>query len=205
MSTAARRSELRERRGEVREQIVAAATEALRKRRFRDLSVEELMASTGLSRTLFYRHFDDLADLVVRQLEDTSAELFEHERRLAMTALQEERSIREALEPAVLTLAEHGPLLRAIAEAASHDERIERSYQAMVERFGALIEGYLRMLVAQERSRIADPAQTARALNHMNLAYLLDTFGSSEPKVTPDVAVRTLTEIWEAAIAYAGA
>jgi TetR/AcrR family transcriptional regulator, ethionamide resistance regulator len=200
MSSAARRSELRERRGEVREQIIAAAAQALRQQPYRELSVEELMASAGLTRTLFYRHFDDLADLVVRRLEEVSAALYEHERRLAMTALREDVTIHDALEPAVLTLASHGPMLRAIAEAASHDERIEQGYQVMVERFGALIESYLRVLVDQGRTTIADPAQTARALNLMNLAYLLDAFGSSEPKITPEVAVRTLTEIWEGTI-----
>jgi AcrR family transcriptional regulator len=204
MSTAARRSELRERRGEVREQIVAAAAKALRERPYRELSVEELMSCAGLTRTIFYRHFDDLGDLVARLLDDASADLYDHERRLAMTALDQQRSIREALEPAVLTLADHGPLLRAIKEAASHDERIERGYEAMVDRFGALIEGYLHMLVHEGRARIADPVQTGRALNLMNLAYLLDAFGSREPKVTPEVAVRTLTEIWEGTIAFSG-
>ena len=197
MSTAARRTELRERRGEVREQIENAAAQALRERPYRELSVEELMATAGLTRTLFYRHFDDLGDLVARLLEDASAELYEQERKIAMTALEGQRTIRDALEPAVATLAHHGPLLRAIKEAASHDERIEEGYEAMVARFGALIEGYLTMLADEGSTRIADPVQTARALNLMNLAYLLDAFGSSEPKVTPEVAVRTLVEIWE--------
>jgi TetR/AcrR family transcriptional regulator, ethionamide resistance regulator len=205
MSTAARRSELRERRGEIREQIIAAATRALRERPYRELSVEELMASAGLTRTLFYRHFDDLGDLVARLLAEASAELYEHERRLAMTAVDEGRSIRDALEPAVRTLARHGPLLRAIMEAASHDDRIERGYREMADRFGALIEGYLQMLVDTGRAQLADPTQTARALNLMNLSYLLDAFGASKPKVTREVAVRTLVEIWEGTIAYTGA
>ena len=45
----------------------------------------------------------------------------------------------------------------------------------------------------------ADPAQTARALNLMNEAYLLDAFGR-EPRVTADEAARTLTEVWLAVI-----
>lgn len=173
--------------------------QSLRERPYRDLSVEELMASIGLSRTIFYRHFDDLADLVIRRLDEASAELYEHERRLAMTA-PNPGQIRDALDPAVRTLAHHGPLLRAVAEAASHDERIERGFEAVVERFGVLIEGYLRMLVAQGKTHLADPAQTARALNLMNLNYLLDAFGGREPKITPEVAVRTLTEIWDGTI-----
>ena len=33
----------------------------------------------------------------------------------------------------------------------------------------------------------------------MNEAYLLDAFGR-EPRVSPETAVKTLTEIWDAAI-----
>ena len=203
VTTATRRSDLRRRRGEVRELILAAAARSLRERPFRELSVEDLMRSAELTRTLFYRHFDDLADLVVRLLDDASSELFEYERQLAEAAMAGEVSIEAALEPAVRTLAREGPLLRAVAEAASTDERIERGYRSLVDRFAGLIEGYLRLLTAQGRVQVADPAETARALNLMNLAYLLDSFGSfgsSEPRVTPEVALRTLSEIWAGTI-----
>ena len=45
----------------------------------------------------------------------------------------------------------------------------------------------------------ADLAETARALNLMNETYLTDAFGR-EPRVAPEVAVRTLAEIWDAVI-----
>ena len=35
------------------------------------------MADTGLTRTAFYRHFDDVPDLVLRLLEDVGRELYE--------------------------------------------------------------------------------------------------------------------------------
>lgn len=158
------------------------------------------MSAAGLTRTLFYRHFDDLADLVVRLLEEASSDLYEQERGLVTARLDDPEQIRRALEPPVRVLSANGPLLRAVAEAASHDERIDRGYRDLVDRFEQLIETYLRDLVRRGRSRVADPAQTARALNLMNLAYLLDVFGTPEPKVSPDVALQTLTEIWVGAI-----
>jgi AcrR family transcriptional regulator len=200
MSTATRRSHQRERREQVRDQIIAAADAALRQRPYRELSVEELMSYAGLTRTIFYRHFDDLADLVVRLLNEASAELYDNERRLAATALDEPGAIRHALEAPVHVFRRHGPLLRAVAEAASHDERIDEGYRAVVGRFEGLIEGYLRALVERGRTRVADPAQTARALNLMNLSYLLDVFGTPKPKLSEEVALRTLTEIWVGAI-----
>ena len=54
----------RERRQEVRARIVAAASELVRERSFQELSVADVMALAGFERTIFYRHFDDLADLL---------------------------------------------------------------------------------------------------------------------------------------------
>jgi hypothetical protein len=126
--------------------------------------------------------------------------LYEQERRLAVSGGERPEQIRQALEPPVRVLSEQGPLLRAVAEAASHDERIDEGYRALVARFEGLIESYLRGLAERGRTRIADPAQTARALNLMNLAYLLDVFGTLEAKVSPEAALRTLTEIWAGTI-----
>ena len=46
---------------ESRERIVAAATELVRERAYAELSVDEVMREAGIGRTIFYRHFDDLA------------------------------------------------------------------------------------------------------------------------------------------------
>jgi AcrR family transcriptional regulator len=200
VSTATHRSGQRQRREQVRARILGAADSALRLNPYRELSVEELMSAAGLTRTIFYRHFDDLADLVVRLLEQASSDLIDQELRLASDSLDSPEQIRRALEAPVRVLSANGPLLRAVAEAASHDERIDRGFRDLVARFERLIETYLRDLAARGRTRISDPAQTARALNLMNLAYLLDVFGTPEPKVSPEVALQTLTEIWVGAI-----
>ncbi len=48
-------------RDEVRERLVGAATELVRDRSFYDLSVSDVTQRAGIERTIFYRHFDDLA------------------------------------------------------------------------------------------------------------------------------------------------
>lgn len=175
---------------------MTAANDALRERPYRDLSVEDLMANTELTRTTFYRHFDDLADVVVRLLEEAGRSLYQYEQRLVADVSDDPGLVRRVLEAPVRGFQVHGPLLRAVAEAASHDERIDATYRALLEQFEQLIEAALRALADRGATKIADPAQTARALNLMNVAYLLDVFGSVEPKVSHDVALRTLTEIW---------
>ena len=69
-----------------------------------------------------------------------------------------------------------------------------------MERFERLIADTLRGLSAHGRGRLSDPEQAARALNLMNVYYLLDVFGSPEPRVAPEIALQTLTEIWVGAV-----
>ena len=59
VSISAQRARQREQREVTRRRILDAAEELLRRRAFRDLSVEAVMAETGLTRTAFYRHFDE--------------------------------------------------------------------------------------------------------------------------------------------------
>lgn len=199
MSTAAHRARLRERRGEVRAQIIAAANGVLRRRPYRDLTVEEVMAATGLSRTVFYRHFDDLADLVLSVLSEEGGALYRLEQPLAASALDKPDGIREALAGAVRAFADHGPLVRAMAEAASHDERIERAHNALRASFTELTEAYISDLQARGMTPVVDARQTAEALNLMNESYLIEMYGR-QPLVDPEIALDTLTHIWTATI-----
>lgn len=200
MSTAVQRSRHREQRERARVRILDAASELLRTRPYRELSVDELMASVGLSRTIFYRHFDDLPDLVVRLLEEASADLLDEERQLMGAGIDAPAAIRRGLSVPVEAFRQHGPLLRAVAEAASHDEYIERGFRALLERFERLIEDYLSAVAVRGHGRLSEPHQAARALNLMNVNYLLAVFGTAEPTVSPETALQTLTELWVGAV-----
>ena len=69
----------------------------------------------------------------------------------------------------------------------------------MRERFDDFAEQALRGRRRPRRRPPANLAETARALNLMNETYLPDAFGR-EPRVPPETAVQTLTEIWDAVI-----
>ena len=198
MPVDARRVRLRAERGANRAAIVAAAEGALRERPFREVSVEELMQAAGLARTQFYRHFDDLSDLVLDVAAAVFEEIVAHHERLVDIATLERATLRAAIAPAVEAFAVHGPLVRALSEAAIHDEAVERVYAGAQERYIALTERLVRRAADAGRP-IADPEQTARLLHLGNLSYLIDAFGGA-PKVTPDVAVDTIVEVWSAAL-----
>lgn len=200
MPTATRREQARRSRHEARERIAAAATELIRERPYAELSVDEVMRAAGLGRTIFYRHFDDLGDLMVRVNRPALAELYETQPRLEdIGPGDEEAAIRQGLEPAIAVYSRHGPLLRAMAEAAASDEELARDQEAIRKRFSDQAELYLRLAQARGAAPIANVAETARALRVMTEAYLLDAFGRG-PKVSPEVAIQTLCEIWLAMV-----
>ncbi len=66
VETATRSEVARRSRQEARDRIVAAASELVRRRSYDELNVDEVMREAGLGRTIFYRHFDDLGDLLLR-------------------------------------------------------------------------------------------------------------------------------------------
>jgi TetR/AcrR family transcriptional regulator, ethionamide resistance regulator len=198
MTSAKRRVQVRQSRQESRARIVAATAELVRRRSYAELSVEEIMAEAGLGRTLFYRHFDDLADLLQRAGREAIEELLDAEIALGRTRADlGPDAVREAMASAVAAYHRHGPLLRAIREAAASDEQIAAGYVAMRERFDAVAEQALRATADQRPHAPADVAETARALNLLNESYLLDAFGR-EPRVSVATAEQTLTEIWTA-------
>jgi TetR/AcrR family transcriptional regulator, ethionamide resistance regulator len=200
--TTTRRVQARSSRQEARERIVAAAVELVRRRSYEELSVGEVMERAGLGRTLFYRHFDDLADLLIRASRDAIDALYAAQRTLTDAPPDDDRAlVRAAVERAVGVYQTHGPLLRAVVEASASDEEVAAGHSAMRRQFDGLVEQALR----ERSTRIAGSppanlAETARALNLLNEAYLVDAFGR-EPRVSAETAVDTLTEVWLAVFA----
>jgi TetR/AcrR family transcriptional regulator, ethionamide resistance regulator len=197
---ATHRAEVRHSRKQSRERIVAAAEELVRNTSYGELSVDEVMREAGMGRTIFYRHFDDLADLLMRAGREAIEELYEAHRALAEARLGDgPEVVRQVIEPAVAVFERHGPLLRAIREASAADEQVAEGQEAMRAQFDELLEAALREMPNLVDHPPADLAETARALNFLNTSYLLDVFGG-EPRVSPETAVQTLTEIWVAVI-----
>jgi TetR/AcrR family transcriptional regulator, ethionamide resistance regulator len=196
VSTSAQRSRRREQREQTRGQILAAADAFLRERPYRELSVEVVMTRTGLTRTAFYRHFDDIPDIVLRLLQDVGGELYAIAQRWSESAGYDyPNAAHEGLAGIVDFFVRHGRLVRAVADAAATDEQIERGYTAFVSAFSEMIAVTLDRLLASGRLDVPDTRAMARALNLMNEAYLLDAFGR-DPIGDRDVALATLETIW---------
>jgi AcrR family transcriptional regulator len=188
-------------RAQARRRIVEAAGRLLAAQRFRDLTVDAVMAEAGLARTLFYRHFDGLPHLVLGLLED----LIDATARDAATApdLDDPAVLRGMLARAVEAYAQHGSLFLAIDEAARHDEEVERAYLATIERAIDLTTGLIEDAIAVGRVRPVSPPDMSRALTLLNGNYLLDTLGR-EPRADPEVVLETLWMVWTGALGFRG-
>jgi AcrR family transcriptional regulator len=186
--------------------ILAAARSFLEERPFREMTVEGVMVRTGLSRPAFYAYFRDRYDLVTRLLEGIGGLLFALDQRwLAGSAKggREETSevLIAALRQGSETFVRYGPVLRAIADAASQDPRVEQVYRfGLIERLvGAVATRISRDVAAGVSPGDLDPEETARALVLMTERYLLDAFGRPEGRSSRDksaAVVGALEKIW---------
>jgi TetR/AcrR family transcriptional regulator, ethionamide resistance regulator len=193
----------RRRPEEAERAILAAARAFLEERPFREMTVEEVMVRTGLSRPAFYAYFRDRYEVVTRLLEGIGGLLFALDWRwLSGGEGEEARDVLvDALRAGSRTFVEYGPVLRAIADAAGYDARVEQVYRyGLIERLVAAVASRIsRDVEAGLSPADLDPQETARALVLMTERYLLDAFGRPErrPSRRESAAVfATLEEIW---------
>src|ERR1044072_748329 len=116
-------------------EIVAAAESLLRERAFRERTVDEVMRRTDLSRPSFYVYFRDRHHLILRVVEHIGADLRTMSMRWYTGAGDGPALAREAMEGIVEVFSEHGPVLRALADAAADDPEVERVYGGLVQSF----------------------------------------------------------------------
>lgn len=178
-------------------EILDAAEAFLRERPFRDLTVDEVMSRTTLSRPSFYVYFRDRHHLAVRLVEGIGEALFAMSNRwLSGTNGDDPRAdVRESLRGVATVWREHGLVLHAIADAAGHDPEVERVYHGLVEQFVVATTKRIEADIAAGRIAPIDAAPTAGALVWMNERYLQMTLGRLS-QTSFDTVVDTLATIW---------
>ena len=177
-------------------EILSAAENFLREFPLRDLTVDNLMDRTGLSRPSFYGYFRDRSQLIINLTE----RLGERNRAMADPWISGRESVSD-LSGAIRDLAQfyvtEGHLLRALSDAAGSDRLVELSYRRLLD---SLIEGIAEKIRTEVDSGTTpiknyDPREIATALLLMSEGYLIEKLGR-QPQAPPKVVANTLLTIW---------
>src|SRR3954451_8383748 len=176
-------------------EIVAAAEALLRERPFRELTVDEVMRRTDLSRPSFYVYFRDRHHLILRVVEHLGNELRTMSQRWYTGSGDGPAQAREAMDGIVEVYSEHGPVLRALSDAAADDPEVERVYSGLVQSFVDATRKHIDAEIAAGRVEALDAGETARALVWMMERYLNLSLGRAQGTPSDKVA-ETLTALW---------
>jgi AcrR family transcriptional regulator len=178
---------------EAEREILGAAERFLRERPLRELTIDEVMATTGLSRPAFYVYFRDRHDLVLRLISEIGSELFEMADKWLKGG-----DLRAGVEGVVAVYAKHGPVLRAISDAAVDDPDVEAAYHGLVQRFIDATADHIRAEQRGGRAEGMTARRTAAALVWMNERYLSMCLGggNSTRQLKPREVADTLHQIW---------
>jgi AcrR family transcriptional regulator len=177
MTVAVQRTRRRQQREETREQILRVAQDFLTEHSYRELSVDALMSRTGHTRTVFYRHFDDVPSLVLSLIAQVGGELVDISEQWVQAGQTGPDEARRQLGLFVDFYLRNGRLVRAVAEASHHDQTVHEAYAALIERFVSMTSDAISRRIASDEVGPVDAPEVARALVWMLNGYLLDKLG----------------------------
>ena len=180
-------------------EIISAAEAFLRERPFRDLTIDEVMDGTGLSRPSFYVYFRDRHHLALRLIEEIGSALFAQAARWLEGEGDDPAELRRALRGTAGVFEIHGRVLRALADASTEDAEVERAYRGLVEGFVTASTRRIEREVSAGHSAVADPGRIAGALVWMTERFLSEKLGR-DPVDDADEIADALVAIWQSAI-----
>ena len=193
---------IRRRPHDARREILDAAEVLLAERPFLELSVDDLMARTSMTRSSFYHYFRSLDEVAIALMRRVQGEMMEATAPWLRVdydgdpAVGLEQGIRASAE----VFARHGVVLSAIHEASFRYEAVQREWR------DGVLEDWIVAVAAQVRAqrdrgltRVADAEEIARALLLMNTAVLVERLGKQPPD-PPEAVADSLAEIWVGAL-----
>lgn len=171
-------------------EIIEAAEALLRERPFRELTVDEVMRRTELSRPSFYVYFRDRHELVLRVVQHIFQDFMGPSGAWLTNEEGGPDELREGLLGAVEMYRDRGHVLRALADAAADDPEVETAYLGLVNSFRDLITQKIDQEVAAGRAGAVDaPGEVATALIWTAERYLYLSFAPGH-----DVPCETIAE-----------
>ena len=182
-----------------RAEILDATLEFLWSHPFREMSVGTLMASTTHSRSAFYLYFHDMHELMETLLLDLEEAILSVAAPWFMGTGDVVPLLEESLAGLVRIGYERGPLLRAVADAAPTDERLDRAWSEMLGRFDDAVTARIEADQVQGLIPAFDARPIAVALNRLDAFTLIQEFGR-RPRNRPEPVRDAIMRIWTATL-----
>ena len=175
--------------------ILNGALEFLWTKPFRDMTVAELMSITGVSRSAFYQYFNDLHELMETLLQGAAEAILVAAEPWFNDEGDHLELLEQSLSEFVEVCYERGPILRAVAEASTKDERLERVWADFLAQFDDVV---CEQIEKHQKAGLIpefDTRPVAVALNRLDASMVIDAFGH-HPRNNPEPVRLALTRIW---------
>lgn len=175
--------------------ILATASRFLEAHPFRDLTVGALMAEAGYSRPTFYQYFNDLHGLMETLLDDVKTGIIDGAQPWLAGQGDPIESLQRSLTALVDVGHEQGPILKAVADAAPSDSRLEHVWETFLAAFDEVVAARITEDQARGVTPQFDPYPVAQALNRMDAGLIITAFGQAD-KADKAAACAALRRIW---------
>jgi len=188
------RSAAQERRAATERAIVNATEALIEQRAFVEISVEDVMAATGLGRTAFYRYFPDLESVVERLMAGIIDEIWAAS---AQWILAEDplAPLADAVRRLVEVYRSHGRVLQAFEDAARAGSELRARWNESLGTMVGPLKSHLLRLMLAGRASAAFPEQTIDALAIFTERYLLSVYGEGG-EVDVEWPTVVLLQVW---------
>jgi len=182
-----------------RTKILNAALDFLWTHPFRDMTVSSLMAATGVSRSAFYQYFKDVRVVMKALLDISQEEIFATSNPWLKGIGDPVALLRESLSGLVDLCYDRGPIFKAVADAATTDERFEKTWRQFLGGFDD--SACVRIEADQAQGLIPkfDARPVAIALNRLDAYTIIQAFGQ-HPRSKPETVKDALSRIWIATL-----
>jgi AcrR family transcriptional regulator len=178
-----------------RAEILDAAFDFIWSRPFREMTVNSLMASTTVSRSAFYQYFRDLHELMETLLTTLEDEILQGAAPWFFGVGDPVALLDDSLNKLVAACYRRGPFIKAVADAAPTDRRLEEAWNNFLERFDDSVSA--RISVDQELGLIAnfESRPLASALNRLDAYTFVHAFGQ-RPRNNPEPVLQAIRRLW---------
>jgi TetR/AcrR family transcriptional regulator, ethionamide resistance regulator len=183
---------------EAEREILDAGERLLRRCSLHELTVRAVMDETTLSRNSFYVYFRDRYDLIGRLVARLRTNVNQTMAEFNGDADDPAAAGRQALYAAAAMYMEHGPVLRALQEAAKSDPGAARAWEDFTRPVEDSVIVALKREIDKRGAGDSDPEQLVRTLFTMTRASFFELADDPHPDI--DRVVDALHRIWQRAL-----